>query len=304
MRPPVSLLFPARGPGADTLLRPILRGIVNVTPDSFSDGGLHADPEAAAAHALRLLEEGADIVDIGGESTRPPGRSYGAGSLRVDAKEEVGRVVPVVELIRSARPDAVISVDTMKGEVARKALEAGADIINDVSAGRFDPVIRNVAAKFDVPYILMHGHDPADLRPADTFIYRDLIGEVYRFLQERIASARNAGVSRIIADVGIGFAKGGGENALLLRRHREFLDLGVPMLVGASRKAFIGALLGGAPPGARVNGTLAAHAIAAINGASILRVHDVRPAREFFDVFYGVGLEGHPEGADDFRSNA
>jgi dihydropteroate synthase len=265
--------------------RTLVMGIVNVTPDSFSDGGRYLAAEAATEHALRLIAEGADIVDIGGESTRPPGRDYGAGSAVVDAASEIARVIPVIEGIRAANATVPISIDTMKPEVARSAAEAGATIINDVSAGRFDEMIWQIAAAHDLPYILMHGHDPARIESVDAFHYDDVIADVRSFLASRIAAAREAGVRRIIADVGIGFAKGLGENVALLRGHRAFLALGVPLLVGASRKSFIGRLLGGAPPEARVTGSLAAHAVAVLNGASILRVHDVRETVEFLHVF-------------------
>jgi len=275
-------------PDRTTRRGPLLMGIVNVTPDSFSDGGRLPDAPSAIDHALRLLDDGADIVDIGGESTRPPGRDYGAGSAQVDSDEEMRRVLPVIEGIRRLRPEAVISIDTMKPIVARRAVDAGAGIINDVSAGSFDPEIRNVAADYDVPYILMHGHDPHDRRPAHEYRYDDIVTDVKEFLRERISRTRDAGVRNIVADVGIGFAKGKRENLELLRRHREFLTLGVPMLVGASRKSFIGSLLGGLPPDERLFGTLGANAAAVLNGASILRAHDIRAAREFFTVFLAV----------------
>lgn len=264
---------------------PLLMGIINVTPDSFSDGGAYLDPADALDQALRLIDEGADIIDIGGESTRPPGTDYGSGAAAISEEEELARVIPVIEAVHAARPDAMISIDTMKPRVARRALEAGAAIINDVSAGSFDREIWNVAAELDVPYVLMHGHDPRNRVPADAVRYDDVVEEVFAFLSERIAGARAAGVGEIIADVGIGFSKGAADNITLLREHRRFLELGVPLLVGASRKSFIGRMLGGLPPEQRLIGTLAAHAAAMLGGASILRVHDVGAAREFFTVF-------------------
>jgi dihydropteroate synthase len=264
---------------------PRIMGIVNVTPDSFSDGGLYLDAGRGARHAIQLLDEGADIIDIGGESTRPPGNDYGSGSAAISEEEELRRVLPVIERVKAERPDAVISIDTMKAGVARRAAAAGASIINDVSAGRHDESIWSVAAELNLPYILMHGHDPADRRSVDETAYDDVVAEVHEFLRERIALAARAGVRRIIADVGIGFAKGLRENVRLLREHDRFIDLGVPLLVGASRKSFIGRLLGGLPPDERLHGTLAAHAAAALGGATIIRAHDVRAAREFFTVF-------------------
>ena len=265
--------------------RPLIMGIVNVTPDSFSDGGAYRDAERAIAHALAIADAGADIVDIGGESTRPPGSAYGVGSAAVDADEEIARVVPVIAGVHAARPELSISIDTVKPEVARRAIDAGASIINDVSAGRFDESIWTVAAERSVPYILMHGHDPARRAAPESHRYDDVVADVAAFLSERITAARAAGVATIVADVGIGFAKGFDENLRLLREHRRFLSLGVPLLVGASRKAFIGRLTGVETPADRVAGTLAAHAVAVLNGASIVRVHDVAEAQQFFTVF-------------------
>lgn len=265
--------------------RPQIMGIVNVTPDSFADGGRFDTPAAAIEHAVRLADEGADIIDVGGESTRPPGTDYGEGASAVPTAEEIRRVVPVIAGLRALRPDVVISVDTMKPDVASAAADAGASIVNDVSAGRYDASIMNVAADRGLAYIVMHGHDPHHRTTIDEAQDGDIVAEVFAFLRERIAAAREAGVERIIADVGIGFAKGAARSEALLRRHDRFLDLGVPLLVGASRKAFIGRALGGLPASERLFGTLAAHAVAVANGASIVRVHDVRAAREFFTVF-------------------
>jgi dihydropteroate synthase len=264
---------------------PLLMGIVNTTPDSFSDGGRFLAVDAAVAHAIRLIEEGADIIDIGGESTRPPGKDYGEGSDTVSIGEELERVVPVIERVHAERPEVTISIDTMKPEVARVAVKAGARIINDVSAGSYSREIWSVAAELDVPYILMHGHDPHNRVSIDEVKYDDVVEDVFHFLREKIEEARRVGVREVIADVGIGFAKRAAESERLIREHARFLDLGVPLLVGASRKSFIGRALGGAPPEERLFGTLGAHAAAALHGASILRVHDVRPAREFFHVF-------------------
>lgn len=270
-------------PGATR--RPRVMGIVNVTPDSFSDAGAHFAPTRAIAHALELARLGADIVDIGGESTRPPGATYGEGARSVAASAEIARVAPVIAGIRRENPAIAISVDTMKPEVAEAALDAGASMINDVSAARYDRRMLEVAARAGVPYVLMHGHDPGDLRALEERSYSDVVAEVLAFLAGAVTEARRAGIREVVADVGIGFAKGPRENILLLREHHRFLELGVPLLVGASRKAFIGQLLGGLPPASRVVGTLAAHAVAALNGASIVRVHDVAEAVQFFTVF-------------------
>jgi dihydropteroate synthase len=263
----------------------MIMGIVNVTPDSFSDGGAFSDPENAIRHALQLAEDGADIIDIGGESTRPPGNDYAEGSTPVGADEELRRIIPVIEALHSAHPEIVISVDTMKPEVAQRALRSGATMMNDVSAGRYDESIWKIAAAENVPYILMHGYDPGNRIPIDQITYSDVVGEVFSFLEERITAARRAGVSTVIADVGIGFAKGARENIRLIREHSRFTELGVTLLLGASRKSFIGRILGGRPVGERLAGTLAAHAVGVMNGARIVRVHDVRAARDFFTVF-------------------
>lgn len=268
--------------------RPAVMGIVNVTPDSFSDGGRYLDSATAIAHALRLVAEGADIVDVGGESTRPPGKDYGSGSAQIDEESELARVIPVIEGIRRANATVPISVDTMKSGVALRAVEAGATIINDVSAGRYDARIIDVAAGADLPYVMMHGHDPSNLQPSDRFRYTDVVREVFDFLEERIETAGRHGARRVIADVGLGFAKGASENVALLREHRRFLALGVPLLVGASRKSFIGRLLGDVPPAERMAGSLAAHAVATLNGASILRVHDVKESVQFLKVFLAL----------------
>lgn len=273
-------------------LTPLLMGIINVTPDSFSDGGAFLQPKAAIDHSLRLLDEGADILDIGGESTRPPGADYGSGNQFVPAEEELQRVIPVIEGVMKLRPDAAISIDTMKPTVAAVAITAGATIINDVSAGQYDPAIWTIAANANLPYILMHGHNPHNQRPATDYYYSDVVTEVRAWLAERIMLARQAGVKTIVADCGIGFAKGFQENCELLRRHRELLVLEVPLLVGASRKSFIGRMLGGVPATERLFGTLAAHQMAVTNGASILRVHDVRPTREFFTVLSTLFSKG------------
>jgi dihydropteroate synthase len=200
----------------------------------------------------------------------------------------------VIEAVHAERPDAVISIDTMKPEVAYHAVRAGAGIINDVSGGFYDERIWKVAADENVPYVLMHGYDPNNLVPAESVVYRDVVQEVYRFLDGRISHLRRAGIEHVIADVGIGFAKGATDNIRLIQGHSCFSDLGVPLLIGLSRKSFIGRILRGAPPKERLFGTLAALAIAVSNGASIVRVHDVQAVREFFDV-YNV-LRHRPDG--------
>jgi dihydropteroate synthase len=266
----------------------MIMGIVNVTPDSFSDGGETFNPQDAIERASGMIADGADIIDIGGESTRPPGNDYGAGASEVSIDEELRRVIPVIEGIHRLHPDITISVDTMKSEVALQAVQAGAGMINDVSAGEYDESIWKVAADTHASYVLMHGHDPNHRITADEAHYDDVVVDVYNFLNERIMLARRAGIEHVIADVGIGFAKGADDNIRLIREHACFSNLGVPLLVGVSRKAFIGRILGGIPARERLHGTLAALAVATDNGASILRVHDVKAVHEFLEVYHAL----------------
>jgi dihydropteroate synthase len=254
--------------GADTLVM----GIVNVTPDSFSDGMRFLEPEAAAAEALRQAEDGAAIVDIGGESTRP-------GSDDVPEEDEIRRVLPVIERLRSAGFPAWISIDTTKHEVARLALDAGADLLNDVSGLRFDPRLAALAAGHGVPMVLMHSRErPKTMQAAPR--YDDLVAEVTAELRSSLAAAERAGVpaSAVILDPGIGFAKTAAHSLEILGRLPELARLGRPLLVGPSRKSFLGAVLD-RPVGGRLEGTLAAVALAAAAGAHIVRVHDVAEAR-------------------------
>ncbi len=264
--------------------RPLIMGVVNVTPDSFFDGGEHGDTRVAIDHALRLIDEGADIIDVGGESTRPPGRDYGDGAIRVESSDEIGRVVPVIRGITTLRPGVVVSVDTMKPGVAAHGVDAGAAMVNDVSAGRFDCAMWETVARLNVPYVVMHGYDPGDLRSIDEHVYDDIVAEVFVFLADRIAGARQCGIASVIADVGLGFSKGVHHNVKLLHRYARFADLGVPTLVGASRKSFIGRILEGEPPQHRLEGSLAAAGHAVQHGARIVRVHDVLSTRRYLNV--------------------
>ncbi len=243
-------------------------GVLNVTPDSFSDGGSFDDADAAVAHGLDMASQGADIIDIGGESTRP-------GAQPVSLDDELRRVIPVVERL-AAETSVPLSIDTTKAEVACRALAAGADIVNDVSALRFDPGMAGAAASYGAPVILMHMQGTPLTMQQNTG-YRDLIGEVTAFLRERISFAEQAGIQRekIIVDPGIGFGKSlDAGNFVLLNRLREFALLERPILVGPSRKAFIGALLDREVSG-REEGTAAAVAVAVYNGAHFVRVHNV-----------------------------
>jgi dihydropteroate synthase len=247
-------------------------GVVNATPDSFSDGGRFLDAEAAAAQALRLAEEGADLVDVGGESTRP-------GAAAVPVEEEIRRVVPVIERLRARGFPIPISVDTSKGPVARAALRAGADLVNDVRA-LADPDLARAVAEAGVPVVLMHMRGtPADM--AERARYRDVAAEVAAELAGSMERAERAGVARdrILLDPGIGFAKTAEQSLELLARLGELRALGRPLVVGPSRKSFIGKVTG-APVEARLPGTLAAVAAAVLAGAEVVRVHDVGPARQ------------------------
>ena len=250
--------------------RTYVMGIVNVTPDSFSGDGLGADVDAAVQQALAFEAEGADIVDVGGESSRPPGAVYGEGAAAVPLEEELARVLPVIERLRGALAIPV-SVDTTKTEVARRAVAAGASLINDVWGLRRDPALADVAAATDTPIVLMHNqHGTA---------YRDLIPDVIESLRAGVAAATAHGVprDRIIADPGFGFGKTPAHNLEIIRRLPEVRDaLGLPVLVGVSRKSTIGTALGGLPPDERVEGTAAAVALAIAGGADIVRVHDVQ----------------------------
>jgi dihydropteroate synthase len=245
-------------------------GIVNVTPDSFSDGGILSDAEAAVKHGLRLLEEGADLVDVGGESTRP-------GSDPVDAAEELARVIPVVEGLRREAPEALLSVDTRKAEVALAAVAAGADVVNDVGAGA-DLGMFDAVASTGAGLVLMHMRgEPKTMQEDPT--YDDVVAEVHAFLVARIQAAVAAGIARdrLCVDPGIGFGKTTAHNLAVLGAIGTFHDLGVPILVGASRKRFLGELSGTEDPGDRLEGSLAAAAWCATQGVEIVRVHDVGP---------------------------
>lgn len=252
---------------------PLLMGVLNVTPDSFSDGGRWLDPERAVAQGLALVAEGAALLDVGGESTRP-------GAAPVPADEEARRVLPVIRAL--ARETAVpLAIDTRKAAVAEAALAAGAQIVNDVSA-LGDPAMAPLVAASGAAIVLMHMRgEPATMQANPQ--YTDAVDEIYRWLEARLAAARAAGIAadRLVADPGIGFGKRLEDNTALLRRLEEFHSLGVPLLLGASRKSFLGALMDEADPGRRLEGSLAAAARAAQAGAQILRVHDVAATRRF-----------------------
>jgi dihydropteroate synthase len=248
-----------------------LMGVVNVTPDSFSDGGLYLDPEAAVAHGRELAQAGAAILDVGGESTRP-------GAESVDREEELRRVVPVIRGLSDL--ECRLSVDTSKAPVAAAALEAGAEIVNDVTALRGDPEMATLCAERGATVVLMHMlGEPRTMQ--DDPRYDDVITEVKGFLAERLEMALAAGIDeeRVWLDPGIGFGKTGAHNMELLRRLGELRELGRPLVVGTSRKSFIGKL-DGSPADQRLGGTIASSVLAAAEGADVLRVHDVSEMRQ------------------------
>jgi len=248
--------------------RPRIMGVVNVTPDSFSDGGLHDTREAAIAHATRLIAQGADIIDIGGESTRP-------GADPVEAKCEAARILPVIKGLKGVK--AALSADTRNGTVMAQAAEAGAHIINDISALSHDPASLSVVVNTGLPVILMHARgDPKTMQ--DDPVYENVVLEVYDALQARIDFCTGSGISRsrIIADPGIGFGKTFGHNLALLQSIGLFHGLGVPVMVGVSRKKFIGTLTGETEPARRVSGSLGGAMATVAQGVQLLRVHDVK----------------------------
>ncbi|MDQ3268982.1 MAG: dihydropteroate synthase [Pseudomonadota bacterium] len=275
------------GGRALVLDRPRVMGIVNATPDSFSDGGEHATVEAALAHGLRLAEEGADLLDVGGESTRP-------GADEVPLEEELRRVVPLIERLSRAT-SLPISVDTSKPEVMRAAVAAGAGMINDVRALRRDGALA-AAADLGVPVVLMHMPGEPGSMPCEPE-YDDVVAQVHRFLAERVFAAEMAGIAKknIVVDVGFGFGKTAIHNIALLAQLERFTELGVPLLAGLSRKRTIGDLTGRAEPRDRVHGSVAAHLIAAQRGARLLRVHDVAATVDALKVLHAVSKSPVPK---------
>lgn len=261
--------------------RPLVMGVVNVTPDSFSDGGRypHNHPQSSIDHARRLLEQGADLLDIGGESTRP-------GAPEVETEEELARVLPVIEGLVSR--GALISIDTRKAVVAEAALRAGAVIVNDTS-GAADPALLDVTARAGAAYVLMHSRGtPFDMQRQTE--YGDVVAEVYEFLADRLDRCVAAGIrrDRILVDPGIGFAKTVEHNLALLGALRQLRGLARPVLVGASRKSFLGKPLGGGGPDQRLPGSLAVAALATASGAAVIRVHDVAETVQAIRAAYAV----------------
>jgi len=246
-----------------------IMGVLNITPDSFSDAGLYFDKSAAIERGIQMVEEGADIIDIGGESTRP-------GSEQITTEEELKRTIPVIEaLAREIR--IPISIDTYKSEIARRALDAGASIVNDISGLRFDPKMPEVVSQYDVPVVIMHiKGTPRDMQQNPQ--YEALIPEIMDYLRAGITIARKAGIpdDKIVIDPGIGFGKTYEDNLKIIHDLHEFTFFRKPILIGPSRKAFIGKILGDVPVTDRLEGTAAAVSVSIMNGANIIRVHDVK----------------------------
>ncbi len=264
--------------------RPLVMGVLNVTPDSFSDGGLFLDPDRAVDQFYRLVDEGADIIDIGGESSRP-------GAQPVDVGEEWRRVGPILARVAANSP-VPLSIDTYKAETARRAADSGAAMVNDISALRFDTEMARVVAEAGVSVILMHMQGtPRNMQ--ENPVYDDVVKEIGEFFASRAQAALSAGIpsEKIILDPGIGFGKTLKHNLHILNRLAEFVELGYPVLVGVSRKSFIGKVLGD-DAGDRLEGSLAAAVVAASAGAKILRAHDVRQTKRTLEVW---GAIFHPE---------
>ena len=263
----------------DFFQTPRIMGILNVTPDSFSDGGAYPSTSRALARALEMAEEGATLIDVGGESTRP-------GADRVDAEEQKRRILDVVEQVSQAVPEEVIvSVDTTLSEVARSALDAGAGMVNDISAGRDDPEMFSLVAERGVPYCLMHMQGTPKTMQDDPQ-YSDAVKEVREFLGERAEAAQRAGVEsgKIIVDPGIGFGKRTEHNLQLIAQLNKIVELGYPVLLGTSRKRFMGEISGASDPGQRVPATVVTTGWGLCAGARIFRVHDVWQNRQALDL--------------------
>jgi len=262
---------------------PMIMGILNVTPDSFSDGGQYQNADTAVNHALQMVEEGADIIDVGGESTRP-------GSEHVNASEQKNRVLPVIQALKKKIPEKVlISIDTTLADVASAALDAGASIINDVSAGRDDPGMFKLAAQKQCPCILMHMQGTPETMQVNP-VYDDVVEEIRSFLLERSEIAINAGIKKenIILDPGIGFGKTTEHNLELMANLHRFVDTGFPVLLGASRKRFMGALCAGTAAERLIGATCATTTLGVAAGVKLFRVHDVRENRQAADLAWTI----------------
>jgi len=278
VRKPNALKFSDHNLNLDS--KTLIMGILNVTPDSFSDGGLHFRADDAVRHALRMANEGADIIDVGGESTRP-------FSDPIPLEEELSRVIPVIKAL-SQEIDIPVSIDTYKSEVARQALEAGAKMVNDISALRFDPAIGPLVAEADIPIVLMHMKGaPKNMQVNPT--YEDLFGEIIGFLGKAVDQAVEMGIKRdlVIIDPGIGFGKSFDDNLKIIKELHRFFVLGQPILVSTSNKSFIGHVLD-LPVESREIGTMATIAAAVMQGANIIRTHNVKAARETITIIDAI----------------
>lgn len=262
------------------LSSPQIMGILNATPDSFSDGGVFDDIEPAVEHIGVMVNQGARIIDIGGESTRP-------GSDPVSEQEELDRVLPILEKAISRFPDAFFSIDTTKYSVAEEALKAGAHFINDISGLQKEPRFIDLCVQYDAGYIMMHSQgDPKTMQQSPS--YDDVVNDVYAFFEERLARAKEKGLENIIIDPGIGFGKTLEHNLKLLANLETFKELGYPILVGVSRKSMIGKILGDRNVNDRLSGTLAVHYHAMMQGTNIIRVHDVKAAHDTLLVYEAI----------------
>ncbi|MFN1834814.1 dihydropteroate synthase [Balneola sp. MJW-20] len=267
-------------PSLTDIHMPLVMGILNATPDSFSDGGRYLDPARALDRIHLMIRDGAQIIDVGGESTRP-------GSEPVSEQEELDRVIPILERAVKTFSSVHFSIDTTKYTVAKEALDLGVQIVNDVSGMQKEPRLADLCAEYDAHYVIMHSQgDPKTMQ--DDPRYSDVVNDIYRFFSEKIREARARGAKKLILDPGIGFGKTQEHNLRLLADLDKFLDLNFPILVGASRKSMIGKILGGRPVEERVAGTLAVHYHSMMKGARIFRVHDVREAADSIKIFQAI----------------
>ncbi len=273
-------------------------GVLNVTPDSFSDGGKFLETADAAQHAERMLDEGAAIIDIGGESSRPRGKTYGSGARALSVDEECARIIPVITELHRRRPQAVISVDTYKSATAREALAAGASMLNDITGLRHDSGMGRLAAEYDVPLVLMHSVGDPGKMPHERQ-YAGVVNEVARALGRSAEQATHSGATQIVLDPGFGFGKSTEDNLRLAGATDRFVAMGFPVLIGISRKSTIGAVLSHGdkpvPVESRLYGSLGATAVAVMRGAMIVRCHDVRPTFEFLKVLYRIQKASRPD---------
>jgi dihydropteroate synthase len=259
-----------------SLEKPIVMGILNVTPDSFFDGGHYQSPDKIAQQATKMIHEGADIIDIGGMSTKP-------GSRIIEIEAELSRVIPAIEIVLEKHPDAILSVDTIRAEVAAKAIEKGAAMVNDISGGLYDPEMLSTVASLKVPYVAMHMKGIPETMMQQTQ-YDDVVLEVFNFFSERVSTCTKMGVADLILDPGFGFSKTLEQNYLLLKNLNTFQALGKPILVGFSRKSMAHKLLNVTPHEA-LNATTVLNTLALTKGANILRVHDVKEAKELVKIW-------------------